>query len=221
MIVRRTLKWSALLAVILGFAVITMFSAAIYTYAVLTDEAEIAEIYFEAVGPQHFTAHLATNGGCARSSIDIFGDQWRIDAEFLKWKNWALYFGLDAQYRLERFEGRYRDINEQNSRRTLAYDITEGSAVDIPAIAGALGRWNFLVDAAYGSSTYQDIDPERLYRVYRTQTGLITRDEPLPRARPGEAMLTIEVDRACGGEPNYWERFAAWADGAVRGLVAD
>ena len=99
MIVRRTLKWGAVLAVFLGIAAVTMFSAAIYTYAVLTDEAEIAEIYFEPIGAQHYLAHLATGGGCKRREFEVFGDQWRIDAEFLKWKNWVLYFGLDALIR--------------------------------------------------------------------------------------------------------------------------
>ena len=101
----------------------------------------------------------------------MLGDQWRVDAEFLKWKYWALLLGLDSQYRLDRLEGRYRSAAEQNSQPNVAHDLSERTAVDLVALAESLGSWNFLLDATYGSSTYQDIDVDNVYYVYRTHDG--------------------------------------------------
>src|SRR5262249_34373263 len=38
------------------------------------------------------------------------GDDWMISARVIRWKPWATVLGLDAQYRLDRFDSRYRDI---------------------------------------------------------------------------------------------------------------
>jgi hypothetical protein len=142
------------------------------------------------------------------------GDQWRVDAEFLKWKYWALLLGLDSQYRLDRLEGRYRSVAEQNSQPNVAHDLSERTAVDVVALAESLGSWNFLLDATYGSSTYQDIDVANVYYVYRTQTGIITRHEPRPVLPQNDEPLAITVDGACP-QPSPWRRFTEWTDGSV------
>ena len=74
--------------------------------------------------------------GCDERTFPVFGDQWRVDAEFLKWKYWALLLGLDSQYRLDRLEGRYRSAAEQNSQPNVAHDLSERTAVDLVALAG-------------------------------------------------------------------------------------
>jgi hypothetical protein len=81
-----------------------------------------------------------------------------------------------------------------------------------------LGSWNFLIDATYGSSTYQDIDSANVFYVYRTQTGIITRSEPRPLPQQGRP-LEVEVNAACGAEPPVWERVTTWTDDRVEGLI--
>ncbi len=207
---RRLIKASVLAIALFGLLWIALFSASVYTYTSLTSEALVAEIRFERVGQQEYLAHLRTGDFCDEQNFRVLGDQWRIDAEFLKWKYWAIALGLDSQYRLERFEGRYRTIAEQNDRPTLAHELTEDTAVDVAGVAETLGLLNFLTDASYGSSTYQTIDTERIHYVYRTQTGLITRAQDKLPPRVGESGLVVEITRACGAEPGYWERFAVW-----------
>lgn len=193
------------------FAVLLM-SASVYTYNVLTDETLIAEIRFEPLGEQRYTAYLRTGDLCDERALEVLGDQWRIDARFLKWRYWALLLGLDSQYRLERFEGRYADIQDQNSRPAHAYDVASETLLDVVAVSETLGPLNFLVDATYGTSTYEDIDPNRVYLVYKSPTGLFTRSRaPLPAPRDDDA-LAVEVTRACGGTDGIWYRAAAWTD---------
>jgi hypothetical protein len=212
---RRVFRVSLLLVVLFAAFSTVLLTATVYTYDRLTAETVIAELRFDAAGERQYLAHLRTGDRCGERSFIVYGDQWRVDAEFLKWKYWALLFGLDSQYRLDRLEGRYRSAAEQNSAQTLAHDLGERTAVDVVTLAESLGSWNFLLDATYGSSTYQDIDVDNLYYVYRTTTGIITRHEPRPLSPPpaGEA-LSVTIDGACG-KPSPWQRFAEWTDDRV------
>jgi hypothetical protein len=215
---RTLLKWSFLAVVLLAALAVMLLSASIYTFHQLTDETLIAELRFDQTGERQYLAHLRTGDGCEERVLPVLGDQWRVDAEFLKWKYWALLFGLDSQYRLDRLEGRYRSTSEQNSAPNIAHDLAGGTALDVVSVAGALGSWNFLIDATYGSSTYEDIDTASVYNVYRTQTGIITRAAPRTAVVPGEA-LSVEVKRACGTEAPLWERVTTWADDRVVGAL--
>ena len=211
---RRVFRVSLLLVVLFAALTVVLLTATVYTYDRLTAETVIAELRFDATGERQYLARLRTGDRCGERIYTVYGDQWRVDAEFLKWKYWALLFGLDSQYRLDRLEGRYRSVAEQNSEQRLAHDLGERTAVDVVTLAESLGSWNFLLDATYGSSTYQDIDVDNVYYVYRTTTGIITRHEPRPvTAPPGEA-LSVTIDGACG-RPSTWQRFAEWTDDHV------
>jgi hypothetical protein len=72
-----------------------------------------------------------------------------------------------------------------------------------------------LLDATYGTSTYEAIDVGNVYYVYRTTTGIITRNEPRPVPPPEGEPLSVTIDRACG-EPSLAHRVVAGTDdGAV------
>ena len=92
--------------------------------------------------------------------------------------------------------------------------MSERTAVDLVSVAETLGSWNFLLDATYGSSTYQDIDVDNVYYVYRTTTGIITRHEPRPVQPAGGEPLSVTIDGACG-DPSMWQRFTEWTDDNV------
>jgi hypothetical protein len=213
----RFLKISLLSIPLLLLLALLLVSSWFYTYHSLTREALVAEISFEPVADKHWRARLATGDHCRIEYYEIHGDQWRIEAQFIKWKYWASLLGLDAMYRLDRFEGRYQDVDEQNRRHKVAYSLAQDSALDMVAVAEALGGFNFLFDASYGSSTYHAIDNRQLYRVYRTQTGLITRTEPKPRTADNGAILSIEITRACAGKPGLWRRASTWLDESLSG----
>jgi hypothetical protein len=215
---RKAFKFSLWVVVLFAALSIVLLTATIYTYDRLTAETLIAELRFDPVddsqGERLYLAHLRTGDRCDERQYRLHGDQWRIDAEFLKWKYWALLFGLDSQYRLDRFEGRYRSVADQNSKRNVAYELSERTAVDVVSLAESLGSWNFLLDATYGSSTYQDIDVDNVYYVYRTTTGIITRHEPRPVQPEGGAPFNVTIDGACD-DPSMWQRFSEWTDDNV------
>ena len=172
---RRLIRISVALAVaaVLGF--ILLLAASIYSFHALTDETLIAELEFDRLGDDYFLAQLRTADFCTVQQFPLYGDQWRIDAQFLKLHYWATALGFGSRYRLERLEGRYQDVDAQNRSKTLAHALAPPSAIDVASLAGKLGRFNFLADASYGSSTYHDIDPGMIYQVYKSPTGLLTR----------------------------------------------
>ena len=127
---RRAFKFSLGVVVLFAAFSIVLLMATIYTYDRLTGETLIAELRFDATGDRQYVAHLRTGDRCEDRAFPLYGDQWRIDAEFLKWKYWALLLGLDSQYRLDRLEGRYRAVADQNSQHNVAHALSERTAVD-------------------------------------------------------------------------------------------
>jgi hypothetical protein len=204
---------SLVIAGVVGF--FFLLAASIYTFHVLTDETLIAEIEFDRISEQRYTGYLRTGDFCVDTPFAVLGDQWRIDAQFLKWHYWASLLGLKSHYRLERLEGRYRDVAQQNTSPTLSHALAPPSAIDIGGLSGWLGKFNFLADASYGSSTFHDIDTSQVYLVYKSPTGIFTRSRPrsMPQV-PGEALI-VDVRHGCGEGPSVAARAAAWVNQAV------
>lgn len=167
------------LFIAIGSILLNLMFVALFTwsYNALTKETEIANIHFikSNIDNNTFTAYIVNSKNIAIGNYEIYGNQWRIDAKFMKMKYWANIIGLDSRYALERFEGRYKNIEEQNSKRKFAYNLGEEVIID----SFTIFDWNPFIDTEYGSSTYKNIDVNRKYTVFKTQTGIIVRDEEL------------------------------------------
>lgn len=194
----RKFLWRGSLAVITVASVAAgMLAWNIHTYHRLTDEALIARLRFIQLGPHHYQAELRSGDFCRASLFELYGDQWRIDARFLKWKPWANLLGMDARYRLERLSGRYQQIEAENSQRHLAHDIGQRPLIDLARYAQqGWGRW-MPVDTLYGSSVYEAMLPGYEYTVHRSQTGLLVRRKKVAPARYEHGRLVIEIAKDC------------------------
>lgn len=147
----------------------------LHTYARLTHEQPVAEIVFEARGPQRYRATLTRMPSGEMQVFMLAGDEWQLDARVLKWKGWANLLGLDAQYRLERVGGRYRDIEMERSGERTVYGLSENSGIDLWELSTRYPQWLPFVDAIYGSATYLPMANGARYEVKITQSGLIAR----------------------------------------------
>ncbi len=147
------------------------------TYARLAHEEPVAELSFEARGPQRWRATLTTVSDLSKRSFDLAGDEWQLDARVLKWRGWANVLGLDARYRLERVSGRYRDIAQERSAPRSVYALGEEPALDLWSLASQYPDWLPFVDAVYGSATYLPMAEGATYEVSLTQSGLIARPQ--------------------------------------------
>ena len=147
----------------------------LHTYARLTYERPVAEIVFETRGPQRYRATLTEIPGGEMQVFVLAGDEWQLDARVLKWKGWANLLGLDAEYRLERVGGRYRDIEQERHDQRTVYGLAENPGVDLWELSTQYPQWLPFVDAVYGSATYMPMAEGARYRVSITQSGLIAR----------------------------------------------
>jgi hypothetical protein len=156
-------------------ALFFVVSLNLHTYARLTYEQPIAEIVFEGRAPQSYRATLTRMPGGEMQIFMLAGDEWQLDARVLKWKGWANLLGLDAQYRLERVGGRYRDIEQERHAERTVYSLSENPGVDLWEMSTKYPRWLPFVDAIYGSATYMPMSEGARYQVSLTQSGLIAR----------------------------------------------
>lgn len=161
---------------LLGIAALFfVVSMNLHTYARLTREEPIAEIVFEARGAQRFRATLAQAPDGEMQTFMLAGDEWQLDARVLKWTGWANLLGLDAQYRLERVSGRYRDIEQERNDDRTVYALSENPGLDLWALSTRYPDWLPFIDAVYGSATYLPMADGARFEVSITQSGLISR----------------------------------------------
>lgn len=156
-------------------AVLFVVSLNLRTYSQLTLERPVAEIVFEQRGPQTFNATLTQVPNGEIQMFVLSGDEWQLDARVLKWKGWANLFGLDAQYRLERVSGRYRDISQERTAERTVYPLAENPGVDLWQLTLDKPDRLPFVDAVYGNAAYMPMSDGARYEVTISQTGLIAR----------------------------------------------
>jgi hypothetical protein len=154
-------------------ALMAAISINLYTYDRLTHESKIAEISFREIGPQHFGAIVLFKNNT--KILDLWGDEWQMDARVLKWRGIAILIGFDTIYRLDRLSGRYRDVTKEKTRPRTVYSLSEEQGLDLWMIARRYARWIPLVDALYGSATYMPMVDGASYTVSISSTGLLAR----------------------------------------------
>ncbi|MBX3509781.1 MAG: hypothetical protein KF700_01170 [Hyphomonadaceae bacterium] len=170
-------------AVFLGVSAVTgLLGLNIQTYNRLTYERPVATIELAQRGPQLFEATMTEPPtpehpeGITRE-FEVHGDEWRLEARVLRWKPWANVLGLDSQYRLDRFSGRYTNTQQELHGERSAFDVrpTRSSGIDLWPLAREFSQYAPLVDTLYGSGAYMPMADGARYEVRITQNGLIAR----------------------------------------------
>ena len=194
----RKLLWGTSLTVLtlVGISVALLFTN-IYTFNRLTDKAPIAKLRFTQLALQKYAVELRSGDFCDPQTFVLYGDEWRIDARFLKWKPLANLVGLDAMYRLERLTGRYETVSDENTSRHQAWRIGKQPEIDLFQYAKRDWKYWSPVDTFFGSSVYETIDPAWEYTVYRSQSGLLVRKASAAPAHYEEGALVIHIDKDC------------------------
>ncbi len=200
-----TLAGGMLLAVALGAA---LLGQNVQTYSRLAYERPVAGLAVRQLAPQYFevTVTQPANGDLpARTAVyPVNGDEWRMEAQVLKWKPWASVLGLDSQYRLDRLSGRYQDIDQERTgaRSVHALHVEEPGTIAGVQTPWSLSAWDMArryrgyidaVDTLYGSAAYMPMADGGTYEVWITQSGLIARPTN-DAARAGSAGGFVRVN---------------------------
>ena len=162
----------------------------VQTYARLTYERPVASLAIRQLAPQYFevvVAQPAEGELPARTAVyPVNGDEWRMEAQVLKWKPWANVVGLDSQYRLDRLSGRYQNIEQERTGARSVHALSGGDVKTGPLayVPWTLSVWDVArkyrtsvdaVDTLYGSAAYMPMADGATYEVWITQSGLIAR----------------------------------------------
>lgn len=143
------------------------------TYHRLTHERPVGTLVFAQLAPQQFRATLTDAGGHVTTTV-LRGDEWELSARVLKWTGPGNLLGFDALYHLDRLEGRYQNLEQEQHDYHTAVDLSGSGGLDLWSFARA-HTWLPWVDASYGSATYLPMANGAEYHVNMSQTGLLAR----------------------------------------------
>lgn len=170
----------------MGFALcggmLLLLISNLYVYQQLTHEQLAAVVRFERVAPRHYRMVLQEPDQLHRE-FDLRGDEWQLDARVLKWKGPLQLAGLRNRYRLERVQGRYREVRMEKQARRSVYSMATEQDFDLWQWMSGQPDWLAWVDTYYGSSAYLPMADGASYRVSVTTSGLLARpDNDVARA---------------------------------------
>ena len=114
--------------------------------------------------------------------------------------------GFDSLYRIERLGGRYRNLARENSEPHKAHALHPQGGIDLVAVLASYSGRLSPVDTLYGSSVYEDMNPHYVYRVYRSQSGLLVRKAALRGVITDGGVTTIEINKSCAESPGPFRR---------------
>lgn len=175
------------LIMVTGFAIFSFQKS----YNTFTKEEPVAILTFEKIQDQKYLASIYLEQTNKKvNQFVIFGDQWRLDAEFKKFKYFANLLNINNKYQLSRLEGRYKTVEDQNTKENLAYDLTKFVN---QSFLKQVNLEDILIDTEYGASVYKDINENAIYKVYKTNTGLITRTEIIEVFKQPKAKQIYQV----------------------------
>lgn len=112
--------------------------------------------------------------GRATTSLSyvVYGDEWMLQADFIKVVPWLNVLGVHSGYKVTRLEGRYDDINLENTARRSAYALNGGDDGFFQHMRDWHGWISPFIDAEYGTATFTG---PGTYNVFASQTGLYPR----------------------------------------------
>lgn len=151
-----------------------LITVATQGYRALTREDLAATVEVRPTEERHFEAIVIRPDG-RRDTFDLAGDQVYVDAHILKWKSVANLLGLHTSYELDRIGGRYHDIASELVAERTIHSLKSEKPVDMFALARSVPAFEPLLDAEYGSATFQQAARPARYQVYVSTTGLLIR----------------------------------------------
>lgn len=159
-----------LLVFLLLAALAALFASSLLGYRRLTTETVLADLSARQLEPRRFAVRIDYPDG-SRRSVEVFGEQWQLDARVIKWKPSAVVLGLPALYRVERISGRYVDVADENTQVRSAIALDAPGRVDLFRLKQDFPRWLDWVDASYGSAAYLPLVDGGNYRVSLSPLG--------------------------------------------------
>lgn len=159
------------LGAVVALAVLSLLLVDLAAYRALSRETVVATVSFRQLAPQRFEAQVASIGRSEPRTFEIRGDQWQVDARVLTWQGPLSVLGMEPLYRLERFSGRYRDLEQERGAIRTVYSLDDGGWIS----ADDWVHWIPWIDSRFGSAAYMPMVDGGLFEVGLTARGLVAR----------------------------------------------
>jgi hypothetical protein len=148
----------------------------VQSYLGYTGDIKVAEIkaHMFANQPHQMAVELILydqNGQQASDQFySVMGDEWMLQADFIKFPTWMNVLGFHAGYKITRLEGTYQDPNlERNSKHTVV-ELNGGEDNFFKTMQSQRQWFSPFVDAYYGNAVFEP--GNGVFDVYASQTGL-------------------------------------------------
>lgn len=192
---KRANGWSARLLRAFAAAVLLLLALllggtglALFGYARLLQDAEVASLSVQQLAPQHYAVQLDTPDG-QRQRFELHGDHWQLDARVLRWKLPALLAGAPSLYRLERLSSRYVDVAQEREAVRSVHELGAQAFPDLWTLRRQFAQYLDFVDADFGSGAYLPLVDEARYSVsLGPRGGLVAR----PADAETQALLNAQ-----------------------------
>ncbi len=161
-----------------GFGMLLFMGFFLGTYHVFTYEKPVAEVVVEPVsGERAGRLTVVVFSPAMMRQYVVYGDQWTIEADIVKWDNWLYLLGLENRYRITRLRGRYIKAEEETSQKQSVYSLVKDETHPLWKYLYDYGEWFPLVNTVYGNAVFQSLANAKQYQIFIGTTGLLAREK--------------------------------------------
>lgn len=115
-------------------------------------------------------------GGTSKvKRFDVAGDQWVLEGDILKWRNWLNFLGFHTRYRLTRLRSRYLRTSDEMTKPGTIHSLVENENNPLWRYLYRYGPRLPLVSTVYGNAVFQSSGEDIGFRVYVGTSGFIVR----------------------------------------------
>lgn len=173
--VTRGLSGIVLLAVAISLLWVAFL---VQSYLGLTGEIKVAHIRATSIAnvAHEMSVEVTLYDGNGHATSDntylLQGDEWMLQGDIVKFPAWLNVVGLHSGYKLTRLEGRFDDIQLENTARHTAIALNGGDDNFFKTMHDNRSWFAPFVDASYGNAVFQIPGS---FDVFATQDALIAR----------------------------------------------
>lgn len=152
-------------------------------YRAFTLEEPVAEVIIGPKGEAEMSSITIIQDEQGRNprvrQFEVTGDQWVLEGDILKWRNWLNFLGLHTRYRLTRLTSRYLRASDEMAKPRTVYPLVENEDSPLWRFLYKYGPRFPVVSTVYGNAVFQSSGEGAVFRVYVGTSGFIARKHQL------------------------------------------
>jgi hypothetical protein len=173
-----TIKLLIMLVLIASALALLFYTALLRSYHAFTGKQLVAIVYCQPIQDRDFDFELTLIPIVNETPQDtnkfvLRGDQWALEGNILKWKNYMTFLGLKTMYKLTRIRGRHLNARRESVEPKSVYALADEERAKKWKWLYKYGHRLPMVDSAYGNEVHHYPIPNRYLRVFVTTSGFM------------------------------------------------